>query len=143
VSVPYRKGTKQRPPIVEPQAVTWSVVDGKIGQLRIPYFSGSAGMRFGTELGAAIAGLTTAGIDRLIVDLRGNIGGSLGFSMLASYLCPDKRPIGYSITPGAVRRGFDKDRLPSVPMPRNKLSLMLTLGQFAFRDKSVILLTQG
>ena len=28
-------------------------------------------------------------------------------------------------------------------MPRNKLSLMLTLGQFAFRDKSVILLTQG
>jgi C-terminal processing protease CtpA/Prc len=96
----------------------------------------------GTDLRTAIAGLT-AGADRLIIDLRGNIGGSLGFSMLASYLCPGKRPIGYSVTPAAVRRGFDKDRLPSVPMPRNKLSLILTLSQFAFRDKSVILLTQG
>ena len=143
VVVPFRKGTKQRPPIVEPKAVTCSVASGRIGVLRIPYFSGAAGMRFGTALEAAIHELNGSGIDRLIVDLRGNIGGSLGFSMLASYLCPDQRPIGYSITARTARSGYQKEELPPVPMPRNKLSLLLKLTEFAFRDKSVVLLTQG
>jgi C-terminal processing protease CtpA/Prc len=79
----------------------------------------------------------------LIVDLRGNIGGSLGFSMLASYLCPDQRPIGYSITPKSAREGFRKEALPRVPMPKTKASLLATLAAYALRDKSVALLTQG
>lgn len=141
--VPFRKGTKQRPPIVEPTAVTHRVIQGKIGLLRIPYFSGAAGMRFGSALARAVADLNAQGIDRLIIDLRGNIGGSLGFSMLASYMCSDRRPIGYSITPASVRKGYDKENLPRVPMPRTKPSLLLTLAEFAFRDKSVVLLTQG
>jgi C-terminal processing protease CtpA/Prc len=141
--VPFRKGTKQRPPIVEPVAVTHSVVEDKIGVLRIPYFSGAAGMRFGAALAAAVGDLNARGVDRLIVDLRGNIGGSLGFSMLASYMCPDRRPIGYSITPQGVRKGIDKEKLPRVPMPRTKPSLLMTLAEFALRDKSVVLMTQG
>jgi len=143
VEVPFRKGTKERPPIVEPKAVTHRVLPGNIGLLRIPYFSGSAGMRFGAALSTAVAELNGQGVDRLIVDLRGNIGGSLGFSMLASYLCPDKRPIGYSITPKTVRHGYDKNKLPRVPMPRTKAALLATLAAFAVRDKSVVLLTQG
>ena len=67
-----------------------------------------------------VAELNAQGIDRLIIDLRGNIGGSLGFSMLASYMCSDQRPIGYSVTPKSVRKGYDKGKLPSVPMPRTK-----------------------
>jgi carboxyl-terminal processing protease len=143
LTVPFRKGTKQRPPIVEPIAVTHRVLEGTIGLLRIPYFSGAAGMRFGAELERAIADLNAQGVDRLIIDLRGNIGGSLGFSMLASYMCADQRPIGYSVTPASVRKGCDKENLPRVPMPRTKPSLLLTLAEFAFRDKSVVLLTQG
>ncbi|MCU1325431.1 MAG: Carboxyl-terminal protease [Bryobacterales bacterium] len=143
VTVPFRKGTKQRPPIVEPKAVTHELIPQKVGLLRIPYFSGAAGMRFGTELSRAIRDLEARGAERLIVDLRGNIGGSLGFSMLASYLCPDQRPIGYSLTPKTVRNGYMKEKLPRVPMPATKASLLLTLAEFAFRDKSVVLLTQG
>jgi carboxyl-terminal processing protease len=143
VAVPFRKGTKQRPPIVEPKAVTHRVLHGNVGVLKIPYFSGAAGMRFGTLLATEVAELKAKGIDRLIIDLRGNIGGSLGFSMLASYMCPDQKPIGYSVTPKSTRNGYDKGKLPRVPMPRNKPSLLLTLAEFAFRDKSVVLLTQG
>jgi C-terminal processing protease CtpA/Prc len=100
-------------------------------------------MRFGTALATEVATLKAKGIDRLIIGLRGNIGGSIGFSMLASYMCPDQRPIGYSIKPKSARKGYDKTKLPRVPMPRNKSALLLTLAEFAFRDKSVVLLTQG
>ena len=141
--VPFRKGTKQRPPILEPVAITHRVIHGNIGVLRIPYFPGAAGMRFGKALAAAVEELKRQGADRLIVDIRGNIGGSLGFSMLASYLCPDQRPIGYSITPKSAREGFQKETLPRVPMPRTKVSLLATLAAYALRDKSVVLLTQG
>jgi C-terminal processing protease CtpA/Prc len=141
--VPLRKGTKQRPPILEPKAVTAEFLPPDIGVLRIPYFSGAVGMRFGTELAEAMSGLKTKGSKRLVIDLRGNIGGSLGFAILASYLCPDERPIGYSITPQAVRKGYSKEKLPKVRMPRNKFELLVTLAAFAARDKSVVLMTQG
>jgi carboxyl-terminal processing protease len=143
ISVPFRKGTKQRPPIVEPKAVTSRMLEAGVGLLRVPYFSGAAGIQFGTELKAAIDSLRAQMCDRLIVDLRGNIGGSLGFAILASHLCPDQRPIGYSITPKSLRDGYNKEKLPRVPMPGSKASLILTLGAFAFRDKTVALLTQG
>jgi C-terminal processing protease CtpA/Prc len=143
ISIPFRKGTKQRPPIVEPKVVTARMLERGIGLLRVPYFSGAAGIRFGKDLRAAIDGLKAQKCDRLIVDLRGNIGGSLGFAILASYLCPDQRPIGFSITPKSLRDGYDKEKLPRVPMPGSKASLVRTLGAFAFRDKTVALLTQG
>jgi carboxyl-terminal processing protease len=143
LSVPFQKGTKQRPPIVEPKAVTLEILSSRIGVLRIPYFSGAAGLRFGASLASAVSDLRKAGADRLIIDLRGNIGGSLGFSMLASYMCADQEPIGYSVTPQSVRHGYERDKLARVPMPRTKLSLLMTLAEFAFRDKSVVLMTQG
>jgi C-terminal processing protease CtpA/Prc len=143
VVVPFRKGTKSRPPIVEPRAVTSEFIAPDIGILRIPYFSGALGLKFGQDLGKAIDELKAFGTERLVVDLRGNIGGSLGFATLASYLCPDQRPIGYSITPTTLRDGFDKSELQRIPMPRGRASLALTLGRFLFRDKSIVLLTQG
>jgi carboxyl-terminal processing protease len=143
ISIPFRKGTKQRPPIVEPKAVTARILEPGIGLLRVPYFSGAAGIRFGKELKSAVDDLKAQKCDRLILDLRGNIGGSLGFAILASYLCPDRRPIGFSITPKSLRDGYYKEKLPRVPMPGSKASLVLTLGAFAFRDKTVALLTQG
>jgi C-terminal processing protease CtpA/Prc len=143
VTLPFKKGTKERPPIVEPKSLTHSMIRPGVGLLKIAYFSGSLGMRFTRSLDAAIKELKDRGADRLIVDLRGNIGGSLGFARLASYMCPGKIPIGNSLTPKRQRRGYVRESLPQVPMPANKIEALLTLGAFVFRDKSVVLMTQG
>ena len=101
------------------------------------------GMAFADELDSAIHDLKRQGCDRLIVDLRGNIGGSLGFARLASYMCGGQMTIGHSLTPKRLRSGYNPEELPRVPMPASRLGLVATLGKYAFRDKSVMLLTQG
>jgi C-terminal processing protease CtpA/Prc len=143
VSVPFRKGTKNRPPIVEPKSPIHEVVAPKTGLLKIPYFPGSTGISFANALDLAIRDLTNQGCDRLIIDLRGNIGGSLGFARLASYLCPGQVPIGHSLTPARLRKGYTRESLPRVPMPRTTAEFVWALARFALRDKSVMLLTQG
>ncbi|MDQ2944759.1 MAG: S41 family peptidase [Acidobacteriota bacterium] len=143
IALRSRKGTKERPPILEPKSLAHSLISPNTGLLKIAYFSGSLGMRFTRALDAAMKDLKDCGADRLIVDLRGNIGGSLGFARLASYMCPGKIPIGNSLTPKRLRSGYDRETLPRVPMPANKFEAVLTLGRFAFRDKSVVLMTQG
>jgi C-terminal processing protease CtpA/Prc len=119
------------------------MIPPNIGLLKIAYFSGSLGMRFTRALDAAIKHLKDRGADRLIVDLRGNIGGSLGFARLASYMCPGKIPIGNSLTQKRLRSGYDRENLPQVPMPGSTIEALVTLGRFIFRDKSVVLMTQG
>src|SRR5207244_1276432 len=127
----------------EPKSLTHSVIAPGVGLLKIPYFPGPMGLGFARALDGAIGELKQKQCNRLIIDLRGNIGGSLGFARLASYLCPGKLPIGHSLTPSRLRKGYQRDQLPRVPMPQSRTSLVLTLGRFAFRDKSVHLLTQG
>jgi carboxyl-terminal processing protease len=100
-------------------------------------------MGFASALDAAVDDLKQQGCERLIIDLRGNIGGSLGFARLASYMCPGQIAIGHSLTPRRLRDGYDSEALPRVPMPRSRPELLVTLTRFAFRDKSVMLLTQG
>jgi carboxyl-terminal processing protease len=143
IEVPGRKGTKQRPPLIEPKSPIHSMVGQDIGLLKIPYFAGALGMRFTRALDSAMDDLKKHGCKRLIIDLRGNIGGSLGFARLASYLCPGQNPIGYSLTPKRLRDGYDPATLPKEPMPQARLELLLTLARYAFRDKSLMLLTQG
>jgi carboxyl-terminal processing protease len=143
VEIPSRKGTKDRPPIIEPKSLTHAAVAPSVGLLKIPYFPGPMGLGFARRLDAAIQDLKHSGCDRLIIDLRGNIGGSLGFARLASYMCEGKLSIGHSLTPNRLRNGYDRDELPRVPMPQSKAAMALTLGRFAIRDKSVHLLTQG
>ena len=101
------------------------------------------GLGFSKELDGAIANLKSAGCKRPIIDLRGNIGGGLGFARLASYMCPGKIPIGQSLTPKRLRAGNDGDVLPRVPMPSTAAELALALARFIVKDKSLILLTQG
>ena len=143
IEVPYRKGTKDRPPIIEPKSLTYAVIAPGVGLLKIPYFPGPMGLEFARELDAAIKDLKQQHCDRLVVDLRGNIGGSLGFARLASYFCSGELPIGHSLTPSRLRKGYTPEQLPRVPMPQTRASLIFTLARFAFRDKSVHLLTQG
>ena len=48
-----------------------------IGLLKIVYFPGELGVRFSEALDAAIDALKEQGCERLIIDLRGNIGGGI------------------------------------------------------------------
>jgi carboxyl-terminal processing protease len=143
VDVPKRKGARQRPPLVEPKSPIHAKIKENVGLLRITYFPGAMGMRFATALDRAVNDLKRQNCDRLIVDLRGNIGGSLGFARLASYLCPGQIAIGHSLTPKRLRNGYDSAALPREPMPRNRPELLVTLARYAIRDKSLMLLTQG
>lgn len=143
IDIPYRKGTKDRPPIIEPKPLSHRMLEPGIGLLRITYFPGPMGLEFARALDMAITDLKQHQCDRLIVDLRGNIGGGLGFARLASYFCPGALPIGHSLTSRRLRKGFSSQELPRVPMPQTRAALLFTLGSYAFRDKSIHLLTQS
>src|SRR5262245_42909338 len=56
---------------------------------------------------------------------------------------PGRVPIGHSLTPARRRKAYVLDELARVPMPGTRAGLLLPLARFAFRDKSVVLLTQG
>jgi C-terminal processing protease CtpA/Prc len=143
VHVPTVRATKDRPPIVEPKSVTHTNLGSNIGVLRVRYFPGALGLRFARQLDKAVEALKETGCRKLIVDLRGNIGGSLGFARLASYLCSERLPIGHSLTPSRLRAGYSIDELPRVKMPATRAEAAITLARFAVRDKSVMLTTQG
>jgi C-terminal processing protease CtpA/Prc len=114
-----------------------------IGILKIPFFSGAFGISFSRLLDAAVESLKAQGCDRLIIDLRGCLGGSLGFAHLVSYLCPDRIPIGYDVTRKRLQRGYNVAQFPRVPMPSSTLGLLFSLARFSVQDKSLMLLTQG
>jgi C-terminal processing protease CtpA/Prc len=142
LSVPPRRTKGRRLPLVEPKGLSYRVLRN-IGILKIPFFSGAFGIRFSRLLDAAVESLKAQGCDRLIIDLRGCLGGSLGFARLASYLCPDRVPIGYDVTRKRLQRGYNVAQFPRVPMPSSKLGLLFCLARFSVQDKSLVLLTQG
>jgi len=111
--------------------------------VKIAYISGAFGISFSRLLDTAIDSLKDQGCERLVVDLRGCLGGGLGFARLVSYICPGCIPIGYDVTRKRQRRGYDAEQLPRVRMPDTRLDVFLRLAEFSFRDKSLVLLTQG
>ncbi len=143
ITIPQSKARKGRPPLIEPTSVTHRMLTQQVGLLRVPFFPGSFGIRFSKLLKAAVEDLKSKGCDRLIIDLRGCLGGSLGFANLVSYLCADRIPIGYDITRKRLQRGYTAAELPRVPMPETKAGVLLCLARFAVQDKSLMLLTQG
>jgi carboxyl-terminal processing protease len=143
ITVPQRKTRKGRPPLIEPKSVSHRMLTQRVGLLRVPFFSGSFGIRFSKVLKAAVEDLKAKGCDRLIIDLRGCLGGSLGFANLVSYLCAERIPIGYDLTRKRLQRGYTAAELPRVPMPGTKAGVLFCLARFAVQDKSLMLLTQG
>ncbi len=143
VEVPVVKGSKAHPSLVPPKTLTYRMLKPGLGYLKVGWFTASMGLGFSKELDAAITELKQNGCERLIIDLRGNIGGGLGFARLCSYLCPGKIPIGQSLTPKRLRSGYDRSDLPRVPMPNTALGLVAALTRFIVTDKSLVLLTQG
>jgi C-terminal processing protease CtpA/Prc len=143
IAVPQSKVRRGRPPLIEPKSVSYRMLTQRVGVLRVPFFPGSFGIRFSKLLKAALEDLKAKGCDRLIIDLRGCLGGSLGFANLVSYLCDGQIPIGYDITRKRLQRGYTAAELPRVPMPETKAGVLLCLARFAARDKSLMLLTRG
>jgi C-terminal processing protease CtpA/Prc len=143
ITVPQRKALKGRPPLIEPKSISHRILAQRVGLVRVPFFSGLFGIRFSKLLEAAVEDLKAKGCDRLIIDLRGCLGGSLGFASLVSYLCADRIPIGYDVTRRRLQRGYTATELPRVPMPETKAGLLFCLARFSIQDKSLMLLTQG
>jgi C-terminal processing protease CtpA/Prc len=143
ITIPQRKARKGRPPLIEPKSVSHRMLTERVGLLRVPFFPGSFGIGFSKLLKAAVEDLKSKGCDRLIIDLRGCLGGSLGFANLVSYLCADRIPIGYDVTRKRLQRGYASSELPRVPMPGTKAGVLFCLARFFVQDKSLMLLTQG
>ena len=133
-----------KPPMAEPNSVTASVIKPGIGYLRVAFFPGVNGQRFARELDRALGALQEC--SRLIVDLRGNLGGFVGSLRLMSILTPDCVPVGYSLT----RKGEDRkwlpnqltciDRLPATRLETIKMAIRFLV---LHRDRSIRLVTEG
>ena len=92
---PNGKG-RATPPMAEPTSVTARTLSPGIGYVRVAFFPGVNGQRFARELDRSLAELSDC--TRLVIDLRGNLGGFVGSLRLMSYLTPDRIPVGYSLT---------------------------------------------
>ena len=107
-------------------------------------FPGANGQRFARELDRALAEL--ADCTRLIIDLRGNLGGFVGSLRLMSYLTPDRIPVGYSLTRSGEDRKLRPDQLACIDkLPKTKLDMLKMAFRFmvVHRDRSIRLVTEG
>jgi carboxyl-terminal processing protease len=133
-----------KPPMAEPISVVAQRTGGNIGVVRIAFFPGANGERFARDLKTAIDQLT--GCDRLLIDLRGNLGGFVGSLRLMSYLTPGRIPVGYSLTRLGEDRGLQRDQLVCLDrLPKGRLSSLAMFVRFMVlhRDRSIRLMTEG
>ena len=139
-------GAKDRPPMIEPKCVTYKILPGGIGVVKVASFPGASGRVFALKLDHAISQLIKARCDRLVIDLRGNIGGGIGSLRLMSYLTPGKVPIGYSLTRHRLRQGFSKESLPRISkLPGGRSAEIAMAIRFGLlqKDRSVAMETEG
>lgn len=133
-----------KPPMAEPRSVTAREIKPGIGYVRIGFFPGVNGQRFAQELDRALADIPTC--ERLIIDLRGNLGGFVGSLRLMSYLTPDRLPVGYSLTRKGEDRKWRPDNLTCIDkLPATKFDTIKMAFRFLVlhRDRSVRLVTEG
>lgn len=140
---PKGKG-RGKPPMAEPTNVVPERVHDDVGYLRIAFFAGANGAQFARELGHAVDSLH--GCKRLLIDLRGNLGGFVGSLRLMSYLTPDRVPVGYSMTRLGEDRGLRPDQLvclDRLPSGRLATAVMFLRFMLMYQDRSVRLMTEG
>jgi carboxyl-terminal processing protease len=144
VTVP-NKPAKDRPPMIEPKALSYRIEDDRVPVIKVSTFPGAIGLPFVKELDSIIGRLTADDRDRLIIDLRGNIGGGLASLRLMSYLCPDRRPIGYSLTKHHIQKRTKPEDLPRIgqlPVSKMRQLAMFLRFRFIHKDRSVVLETE-
>jgi hypothetical protein len=134
-----KESSQGKPALIEPKSVSHRMLTQRVGLLRVPFFAGLFGLSFSRLLRTAVEALKIQGCDRLIVDLRGCLGGSLGMASLVSYLCPDRIPIGYDVTRSRLQRGYTAAELPRVPMPDTKVGPRLGLKPLRVSQTSCLM----
>lgn len=141
VEVPAPRSRKQ--PYSEPKNVIASHLGPSLGYLKVAILPGVIGIDVAAEIDAAFRELSDC--DRLILDLRGHMGGGLGVLRLMSHLTPERVPIGYTVTRKRAEKGYAKDKLPKLgKLPQNKVFGILGMAaKFAWRDPSVVLVSEG
>lgn len=61
-----------------------------------------------------------------------------------SYLTPERRPVGYSLTRHRAERGYRREDLAQFRrIPNAKASLLWLALRFKFADKSIVVVTEG
>jgi len=116
----------------------------QLGYLRVAFFPGVNGHRFAQALDRALAELPAC--SSLIIDLRGNLGGSVGSLRLISTLTAGRVPVGYSLTRRREDRGWRPEQLPCIDsLPTTKLEMLKMAVRFkvVHRDRSIRLVTEG
>ena len=88
VDIPSPRSRKQ--PYAEPKPVTSSRLPHGVGYLKVTILPGLLGLDVSRAIDAGLAEL--ADCDRLVLDLRGHLGGGLGVLRLMSHLTPNKLP---------------------------------------------------
>lgn len=140
LNVPAPKSKKR--PINQPRPVAWSKLTGNIGLIKITMFTGAIGIDLAHDIDRAVAELRDC--NRLIVDLRGNTGGGIGGLRLMSYLTPDKRPVGYSLTKKRAAKGYRREDLTRFGrIPSRKIGLLGLILRYGLIDKSIVVVTEG
>lgn len=143
IAIPPPRSRKQ--PYSEMKAVTSSRLDNNVGYLKVSILPGLLGLDVSRAIDAAVAELESC--DRLILDLRGHLGGGLGVLRLMSHLTPAKLPIGYTVTRKKAELGYNKDRLRKLDrLPTNlpnPLAIASMAVKFVGRDPSVLLVSEG
>ena len=129
-------------PIIVPKSVLCSQLPDGIGWIKATMFPGAVGIDVAHALDKAFDHVRDC--DRLIVDLRGNTGGGIGGLRLMSYLTPDKKEVGYSLTRSRKQKGYDKEKLPRFGrIPSRKPTLLWLALRYGFIDKSILVVTEG
>src|SRR5260370_24316714 len=129
-------------PVIVPKAVLCSQLPEGVGWLKVSMFPGMIGIDLAKQLDAAFAHLRDS--TRLIVDLRGNTGGGIGGLRLMSYLIPEKKEVGYSLTRSRNEKGYSREQLPRFGrIPSRKAALLWLALRYGFIDKSILVVTEG
>jgi carboxyl-terminal processing protease len=143
VVVPMPRSRKQ--PYCEPTPVSISRLDERTGYMKVSIFPGLLGLNVAREIDAAVTEL--ASCERMIVDLRGHLGGGLGVLRLMSYLTPMKIPIGFTLSRKRAESGYRKEDLPKLDrLPThlpNPLAIASLALRFGGRDSSVAMVSEG
>jgi C-terminal processing protease CtpA/Prc len=143
LKIPPPRSTKQ--PYSEPRAVVSSVLGDSVGYLKVVIFPGLLGLDVSRQIDAAVKELSAC--DRLILDLRGHLGGGLGVLRLMSYLTPGKIPIGYTVSRRKAEAGYRKEDLPTLGRlatdKPNWFAIASLAIKYAGRDPSVALVSEG
>jgi carboxyl-terminal processing protease len=143
LDIPAPRSRKQ--PYSEPRAVVSSILADSVGYLKVTILPGLLGLNVAREIDTAVRGL--AQCDRLILDLRGHLGGGLGVLRIMSHLTTAKLPIGYTISRKMVEAGYEKEKLKTLGRLPTDLPNFLAIAtmalKYARRDPSVLLVSEG